>query len=162
MKVDKLVFSLILVEIFQCFTIDSDVHLGFIICVFYYVALGSIYAHFLEHFYQKWVLDFVKSIFLHVLRGSYSVYFSVCWCGYWRLLDISHSIMLYNPWNICGCGLPLFCWGSLHLWSSVIVNCNCLLCGTLFWFGYQGDGGLIEWPWDCSFLCSFLGRVSEE
>ena len=77
-------------------------------------------------------------------------------CGYWRLLDISHSVMPYNPWNVCGCSLSLFCWGFLHLWLSVIVNCNCLLCGTLFWFGYQGDGGLIECPWDYSFL--FFGK----
>ena len=29
------------------------------------------------------------------------------------------------------------------------------------WFWYQGDGGLIEWVWECSFLCSFFGRVWE-
>ena len=24
------------------------------------------------------------------------------------------------------------------------------------WFWYQGDGGLVEWAWKCSFLCNFL------
>ena len=140
----------------------SDVSLGFVICVFYYVELGSLYAQFLECFYQKWVLDFVKAFSESIERIIECLFFSLLmWCitlisGYWRLLDISHLIMVYNLWNICGCGLSIFCWEFLHLCSSGIVNHNFIFCGILFWFWYQGDGGLIEWSWECSFLCYFL------
>ena len=29
----------------------------------YYVEIGSFYAHFLKHFYHKWMLNFVKGFF---------------------------------------------------------------------------------------------------
>ena len=31
--------------------------------MFYYVELCSLYAHFLESFYHKWILNFIKSFF---------------------------------------------------------------------------------------------------
>ena len=37
--------------------------LGLSVYDFYYVEIGSLFAHFLEGSYQKWVLDFVKSFF---------------------------------------------------------------------------------------------------
>ena len=45
------------------FTIEGDVCCGFVVCDLYYVEVGSLYAHFLESFYHKWVLNFVKSFF---------------------------------------------------------------------------------------------------
>ena len=48
---------------FQFFTIENDVYCGFVIYDLYYVEVGSLYAHFLESFYHKWVLNFVKSFF---------------------------------------------------------------------------------------------------
>ena len=36
---------------------------GFVVYGLYYVEVGSLYAHFLESFYQKWVLNFVKCFF---------------------------------------------------------------------------------------------------
>uniref|UniRef100_A0A8D0Y4P8 Uncharacterized protein n=1 Tax=Sus scrofa TaxID=9823 RepID=A0A8D0Y4P8_PIG len=36
---------------------------GFVIYGLYYVKVGCLYAHFLESFSQKWVLDFVKGFF---------------------------------------------------------------------------------------------------
>ena len=45
---------------FQFFTIEDNVCCGFIIYGFYYVEVCSFYACFLEGFYPKWVLNFVK------------------------------------------------------------------------------------------------------
>ena len=44
------------------FTIEY-VCCGFVIYGLYYVEVVSLYAHFLESFYHKWVLNFVKSFF---------------------------------------------------------------------------------------------------
>ena len=38
-----------------------------------------------------------------------------------------------------------FCWGFLHLFSSVILVCSLCVCVFFVWFWYQGDGDLIEW-----------------
>ena len=40
------------------FTVENDVSCRFVIYGFYYVEVGSLYAHFLESFYHKWVLSF--------------------------------------------------------------------------------------------------------
>ena len=55
--------------------------LRMVICVFliyglYYVEVSSLYTHFLESFYHKYVLNFVKD-FLHLSRSLYGFYFSV-------------------------------------------------------------------------------------
>ena len=44
----------------------------------YYVEVGSFYAHFLKSFNHKWVLNFVKAFFLHLLKLSCDFYLSVC------------------------------------------------------------------------------------
>ena len=41
---------------------------GFIIYGLYYVKIYSLYGHFLESFYHKWMLNFINSLFLHLLR----------------------------------------------------------------------------------------------
>ena len=52
-----------------------------------------------------------------------------------------------------------FSWGFLHLYSSVILVCSFLfLCVVFVWFWYQGNGGLVEWVWKCSFLCNLLKK----
>ena len=45
---------------FQFFTIEDNVCCGLIIYGFYYVEVCSFYSCFLEGFYPKWVLNFVK------------------------------------------------------------------------------------------------------
>ena len=62
-RVDILVLFLILEEMLSVFTTENDVCRGFVIYGLYYVEAGSLYAHFLESFYHKWVLNFVKSFF---------------------------------------------------------------------------------------------------
>ena len=42
--------------------------------------------------------------------------------------------------------------------SSVILAYSFLFCVVYVWFWYQGDGGLVEWIWTCSFLCNFFGK----
>ena len=77
----------------------------------YYVEVGSLYAHFLESFYQKWVLNFVKSFFciywddhmVFILQFVNMVY-HIDWFVYieeslhpW---DKSHLIVVYDPFNV--------------------------------------------------------------
>src|SRR5574337_1366228 len=45
---------------FQFFTIKDNVCCGFVIYSFYYVEVCSFYSCFLESFYHKWMLNFVK------------------------------------------------------------------------------------------------------
>ena len=57
----------------------------------------------------------------------------------------------------CWFCLLKFCWGILHLFSSVILACSlcvcvCGLCLVLVW----GWWCLVEWIWKCSFQCNFL------
>ena len=52
-----------------------------------------------------------------------------------------------------------FCWGFLHLCSSVLLAFFFffLFFGVVFvWFLYQGDGGLGEWVWKCPFHWNFF------
>ena len=59
-KVGTLVLFLTLEEMLQFFTIEDNVCCGFVIYSFYYVEICSFYACFLEGFYHKWMLSFVK------------------------------------------------------------------------------------------------------
>jgi len=45
---------------FQFFTIEDNVCCGFVIYSFCYVEICSFYSCFLESFYHKWMLNFVK------------------------------------------------------------------------------------------------------
>ena len=62
-RVDILFLFLILKGSFQFFTIEYDASCRFIIYGLCYVKVCTLYAHFLESFYVKWVLNFVKSFF---------------------------------------------------------------------------------------------------
>ena len=59
-KVDTLVLFLTLGEMLQFFTIEDNVCCGFVIYSVYYVEVCSLYSCFLEGFYHKWMLNFVK------------------------------------------------------------------------------------------------------
>ena len=62
LRVDILVFFLILEEMLSAFTIEYDVSCKFVIYSLYYIEVYSLYAHFLDGFYHKCVLNFVKSL----------------------------------------------------------------------------------------------------
>ena len=117
-------------------------------------------------FYDKWVLNFVKN-FLWIYWDDYMVF--IIW--YITLID---SFILKNPcismikliWSwcvilfVCSWILLELCWGFFHLCSSVILAWNFLsfflsFFGMFAYFWYQGDGGLIEWVEEFSFLCNF-------
>ena len=78
LKVDTLVLFLILGEMLSFFTIKNNVCCRLILYGLYYVEVGSFYAHFLKSFNHKWVLNFVKAFFLHLLKLSCDFYLSVC------------------------------------------------------------------------------------
>ena len=48
-------------NVFNFFTIENNVCCGFVIYGLSYAEVCSLYSYFLESFYHKWVLDFVKS-----------------------------------------------------------------------------------------------------
>ena len=69
-------------------------------------------------------------------------------------LDKSHLIMVYEPCIVvfeCLVFVDDFC----HLYSSVILASTFHFCSIFIWFWYQGNGDLIEWKWEFSFLCNF-------
>ena len=83
---------------------------GFVIYGLYYVEVGSLYAHFLKGFHQKWVLDFVKGFFrvygedhvVFILPLVNVVYHTDGFVDIEEPLhpwDKSHLIMMYNPFN---------------------------------------------------------------
>ena len=78
-RVGTLVLFLILKELFQFFAIEDNVCCGFVIYGFYYVEVCSYYPCFLERFYHKWVLNFVKG-FLCIYWDNHMVFiFQLIW-----------------------------------------------------------------------------------
>ena len=74
---------------FSFFTIENNVCCRLIMYAFYYVEVGSFYAHFLKSFNHKWVLNFVKAFFCIIEIIIWFLSFSL-------LYGISH-------WLICVC-----------------------------------------------------------
>ena len=63
----------------------------------HYVEISALYAHFLESFYHKWVLNFVRSFF----------------CIYWD--DLYFIDVVYHIDWLVDDEKPLHPWGELHL-----------------------------------------------
>ena len=140
------------------------------VCGLYYVEIGFLCVNFLESFYQKWVLNFVKGFFESIDMIIWLFFFSLLM---WFILLIDLQI-LKNPcipginptWSWCMI-LLMHCWiwfanillKFFCLCSSVILACNFHFLRFLS-FCYQNGGALIEWVWECSFLW-FFGIVSE-
>ena len=75
----------------------------------------------------------------------------------WNKPNLTREVTSLSLWCVAEFCLLKFCWGFLHLCSSVILGCSFLfLCVVFVWFWYQGDGGLVERVWKFSFLCNFL------
>ena len=77
----------------------------------YYVEVGSLCAHYMESFYQKWMLNFVKSFFgiysddhiVFILQFVNVMYHIDWFMGIEKPLhpwDKYHLIMMYDPFNI--------------------------------------------------------------
>ena len=111
-------------------------------------------------------------IFIYLLTWSCGV--CLFWCGVsswliyicWTILVTLVWIqVVHGVWSflcIVGFCLLIFCWEFLHLYSPMILACNFLFGGVFVWFWYQGDGGLIECPWECSLLFSLLDELEKD
>ena len=91
--VDILSSSWSQIKCFCFFLIENNVCCGFFVYGLYYVEVVSLHAHFLESFYRKQVLNFIKSIF----------------CMYWY----THKFLMV----LCFCGSP----GVFHKLSELQV-----------------------------------------
>ena len=94
--------------------------------------------------------DFSASIEIIIWFLSFN---SLIWCI--TLIDL-HILKNLAFWCVAEFCLLKFCWGFLHLCSSVILACSFLFCVVFVWFWYQGNGGLTEWIWECSFVFVFF------
>ena len=98
----------------------------------------------------------------------------ICWCGVsnwlicicWMILVTLGWIHLdYSVWSflcVAGFSLLMFFWEFLHLYSSKIWS-------VIFYFGivfvgfwHQGDGGFIEWLWECSLLFNLSEKFEKD
>ena len=111
-------------------------------------------------FYNKWVLNFVKS-FLCICWDDHVLFIFqllLIWC--FTLIDLhilrNHCIPGINhtwSWHIVllcvvgFCLLDLCCgfWIYVHQWYWPVIFFSCDIF-VRFW--YQGDGGLVEWVWE--------------
>ena len=98
----------------------------------YYVEVGSFYAHFLKSFNHKWVLNLVKGfsasieIIIWFLSFNLLIWCITLICVCWRILAFLEEIQLDHGawafWCIAELCLLKFCWGFLHLCSSVMLD----------------------------------------
>ena len=106
---------------FKHFTIEYHFSRGLVIYGLYYVEVGSLYAHFLESFYHKWLLNFVESFFcicwgdhMAFILQLVNVVYPTDWFAFIEkplhprvCPTISwHIILMYDPFNV---SLDLFC-----------------------------------------------------
>ena len=127
-----------------------------------------LYAHFLESFYHKWMLNFVTSFFciylddhMVFLLQFVNMVYHIDWFAYieesLHYWDQPHSIVVYYPFNVLldsvfQSFVEDFCI-YVHQWYWPVVFS---ICDIFVWFWYQGDGDLEEWFGECASLCSIL------
>ena len=110
-----------------------------------------------------WILSNAFSASVEMILWILS-FLWLMWCitlTDWRcwtiLVTLGWRQLGHGVWSflcVIGFGLLIFCWEFLHPYSSKIVI---LFFGSVFvWFWYQGDGGFMEWIWECSLLFSLL------
>ena len=96
---------------FSFLTIENDVCCGFVLYGLYYVEVSSLYVHFLDSFYHKWVLNFVKSFSCiywddHMVSVLWfvSMVYHIDWFVYTEeslhAWDKPYLIMVYDPFNV--------------------------------------------------------------
>ena len=125
---------------------------------------------FLRTFNHEWMSNFVKAFFTSIEMIMWFLLFSfLMW--YTMLVDLpvlNHPcIPAINPtWlrcmillNYCWIHLLTFCWGFLHLYSSVMLACHFLFLWCLCLLLVQSNVVLLGWVWKHS--CSIFGIVWE-
>ena len=130
----------------------------------YIFFLPIVWQEFLFFFLSWMNVEFCEMLSLHLLRWSCGSVFSfdVVYHSDWSEtieksfypLDKSHLIMVYEPCIVVYECL-VFVEDICHLCSSVILASTFHFCSIFIWFWYQGNGDLIEWNWEFSFLCNF-------
>ena len=142
---DILILFLILGGMLSVFTTENNVCCSLIIYCLYYVEVGSFYAHLIRVLTINgcWILskDFPASIEIIIWFLSFNLL--IC-CV--TLIDFHILRNLCIPginqtwscfWCVAEFCLLKFCWGFLHLCSSVILACSFLFCVVSVWFWYQ-------------------------
>ena len=99
-RVGFLILLLTLEVKFTVFIIEYDVDCGFVINSFYYVEIYFLYTHFADIFYHKCMLNFVKCLFLHLLRWSYDfpLHF-IMLSGFSNFQDLMPDDLKWNWYN---------------------------------------------------------------
>ena len=74
-----------------------------------------------------------------------------------------HLIKVHDPFNVlldsvCLYFVEDFCI-YVHQWYGPVVF---FLCDMFVWFWCQGDGGLVEWVWECSSLCYIVEEFEKD
>ena len=118
-KVGICVLFLILEEMFSVFQHWTDASNGFVIYRLYYLEVLSLCAHFLESFYHKWLLNFIKSPFciywddhIVLILQFVSVVYHVDWFA-----DIKKSLHLWNKSHLIICN-PF----NVLLWAFLVAQ----------------------------------------
>ena len=98
---------------FQLFTTEDDAGYGFATDGLNYVEVCSLYTHFVQSFYHKWMLNFVKSSFC------------ICWDGH--MIFILQFAEFYLQWCITLIDLQIFshpCYTGINptwLWCMILL-----------------------------------------
>ena len=119
-----------------------------------YVPSVSLWWEFLS-----WILNFNKC-FLCIYWDDHVVFVCsfvdvVCHNDWFPYVESSLWPWMSLTWSWCMICF-MSCWiqftNILLRISSKILACNFLFASVFVWFWYQGDGGLIKWPWMCLFF----------
>ena len=116
------VLFLVSQEMHSAFTIENDVSCGFLIYNLYYIEVSSLYAHFLESFYHKWVLNFVTR-FYESIEAIIWYFFFCLLMWFITLIDLQMFKNLCIPgrnptWSWCII-LLMYCWIQL---TSILLK----------------------------------------
>ena len=120
------------------FTIEYDVSCGLFISGLYYVEVCFLYTQFVENFYRKWILNFVKSFlciywdehiifFEHIIfiHQFVNVMYHIDWFAY---IELNHPCIpgINSTWSWCII-LFMYCWIQfadilLRIFASMFIN----------------------------------------
>ena len=113
---------LVLFLIFQLFSIEYDVSYEIYQIGLYYVEY-SIYSHFVENFYHKWILNFVKSFFciywddgMVFILQYVNVVFNIVWFA-----DIEPSLDTWVKLHLTWCLISMTLFLCLYLTCSIFL-----------------------------------------
>ena len=151
----------------KAFRFEYYIGWGFVVSVFYYVEICSLFTHFGKIFVMSggWILSNAFSASIEIVMWLLS-FFLLMWCI--TLIDLwtrkNSCIPGMNPISSWPMIFLMYCWIQiagllLRIFASIFISdigLHLFSCDACVWFWYQSDGGLIEWVRKFSFLCNFL------